>query len=273
MPGFEDASTLAELFTQSAARFGARPMLGERPLLKVEQLESPRSGRKHERRAQGAYAWTSFAQAFEQASAFGAGLRALGLPRGSVVALFADTSPHWFLAAYGAFLVGLSVATVYTSLGAKGVEHALAGCGAAAVVTDAAGVRLLSATAAAADAPRIVLLPPRGADTRAADADAAQAKAALPEGKPVHTWSEALAAGDAADASCRTPPTAKDVALIMFTSGSTGTPKVRAALRMSNTRSLTTEAASRRRVCCSRTARSSPPWRASWSGTRTRRAA
>ena len=138
MPGFEDVSTLAALFVASAARHGARPMLGERPTLSVSHDEA-RGGRKLERRAQGEYAWMSYSearaprrargahesgsigqprvltrvtsrmplaalQALEQASAFGAGVRSLGLPAHAVVAIFADTSPHWLLAAYGCFL-------------------------------------------------------------------------------------------------------------------------------------------------------------------------
>jgi long-subunit acyl-CoA synthetase (AMP-forming) len=117
----------------------------------------------------------------------------------------------------------------YTSLGARGVEHALAESGAAAVVTDAAGARLMSSTQAAADAARVVLLPPRGADDAATDADAAEAKAALPAGKPVHTFRELLSAGQAAGVEARKAPADKDTALLMFTSGSTGTPKARDA--------------------------------------------
>jgi long-subunit acyl-CoA synthetase (AMP-forming) len=50
-------------------------------------------------------------QALEQASAFGAGVRALGLPARAVVAIFADTSLHWLLAAYGCFLEARAMKT------------------------------------------------------------------------------------------------------------------------------------------------------------------
>ena len=222
MPGFEAAATLAELFDASTARFDTRPMLGTRPVLAIHTGASERGGGAHaERRELGPYAWTSYGSAAQQAAAFGAGLRALGMPPRSVVALFADTSAYWFLAAHAAFREGFTVATVYTSLGAAGVRHALAACGAAAIITDTAGARLIAATDAAQSAARVVLLPPRGRDTDAdaVAADAAAARAALPADTVSHTWHEVLEAAERAVEAQRRAPEPADIALIMFTSG------------------------------------------------------
>ena len=222
MPGFEACATLADLFDAAVARHATRPMLGTRPVLAIHAGESEHSRSHHvERRELGPYAWMSYESAAKQVAAFGAGLRALGIQPRSVVALFADTSAHWFLAAHACFREGFTVATVYTSLGAAGVCHALEACGAASIITDAAGARLIAATDAAKKAARVVLLPPRGsdADADAVAADAAATREALPADTITHTWHEVTEAAARAEEAQRRAPEPTDIALIMFTSG------------------------------------------------------
>jgi long-chain acyl-CoA synthetase len=222
VPGYEGADTLSALFELSAARHGARPMLGTRAVLATQ----PSPGRGPAKSELGDFSWLSYQDAAESVISFGAGLRALGLPPRAVVALFADTSAHWLIAAHACFREGFTVATVYTSLGAAGVQQALAASDAAAVITDAAGAKVMAATDAASAAQRVILLPPRAAaDDGAIAADAAVAREALPAATRSHTWREVVDAAPQANEMQRRAPEPADVALIMFTSGSTGTPK------------------------------------------------
>ena len=269
MPGVEAASTLAELFDISTARYSSKAMLGTRPVLATATAEKPdHGGGSHVKRELGPYAWMSYDSAAMQAAAFGAGLRALGIQPRSVVALFADTSAHWFLAAHACFREGFTVATVYTSLGAAGVRHALEACGAASIITDAAGARLISATDAAKKAARVVLLPPRGSDTDAdaVAADAAAARAVLPAGTLSHTWHEVMDAATRAEEAQRRKPEPTDVALIMFTSGRRDSNSARvaaacfqAAKSYSVACIATPSARALPRACSSRTRQSWPP--------------
>ena len=221
VPGYEAAATLAELFDASVARFGTKTMLGTRPVLATYAEKSDRGDGSHMKRSFGPYAWVSYDSAAKQAAAFGTGLRALGIQPRGVVALFAETSAHWFLAAHACFREGFTVATVYTSLGAAGVRHALEACGASSIITDAAGARLIAATDAAKKAARVVLLPPRGSDNDAdaVAADAAAAREALPAETLSRTWHEVTEAAARAEDAQRRKPEPADIALIMFTSG------------------------------------------------------
>ena len=85
----------------------------------------------------------TFAQLGEEAHAFGAGLRALGLkPQPASLAskdhagllIYEDTCAEWFVAAHGAFSQDIVVATSYATLGASAVEKAVKQGGAKAVM-------------------------------------------------------------------------------------------------------------------------------------------
>lgn len=219
VPAFPQAATLAELFIAACdARRDARAV-GTRRVLGV-QATGQQS--KKERLELGCYEWKSYTALAREASAVGAGLRTLGVSNGATVAILADTSAAWFTACQGCLLEGITVATIYTSLGQAGVGHALSQCNPQVVFTDAAGARLIMA--AKAPVPRLVLLPPRGPPSAVAD-DVEHAKAVLPPRAQLTTLAELVQEGDRAGPKERLSPQPHDIALIMYTSGSTGTPK------------------------------------------------
>ena len=225
VPGFESCTSLAELFSASMEARADAPALGQRALLGWHLQERPGKSAQR-RRIQGpSYDFISCRDAFKLASNLGAGLRAMGVLSRGTVAILADTSPSWYLAAQGAFLEGFTVATVYTSLGAAGIEQALRECDPAVVLADAPGVAMMAASSAAATAKRVVLLPPRGADAAAAVEDAATAAVRLPARTPVRTLRELADEGARVGVVGRRMPDHADIALLMYTSGSTGTPK------------------------------------------------
>jgi len=221
VPGYADAATLADLFIAACdARSSARGA-GTR---RVDGVEADASARHHDRLMLGDYEWQTYGDIATQVSAVGAGLRALGLTHGDTVAILGETSMSWFVACHGSLLEGLTVATVYTSLGANGVAQALGQCAPRCVFTDAAGARLM--TAARVSTARVVLLPPRGATTGAAQADnAAHAAAVLPPRTQLITLAELAREGIAGGVDGRILPKPHDIALIMYTSGSSGQPK------------------------------------------------
>jgi long-chain acyl-CoA synthetase len=219
VPAFPQAATLADLFIAACdARRDARAV-GTRRVLGVQAAGQTA---KKERRELGQYEWKSYGTLAREASAVGAGLRALGVSSGATVAILADTSAAWFTSCQGCLLEGITVATIYTSLGQAGVHHALSQCNPQVVFTDAAGARLIMA--AKAPVPRLVLLPPRGPPSAVAQ-DVEHARAVLPPRAQLTTLADLVQEGDRVGPEGRVRPQPHDIALIMYTSGSTGTPK------------------------------------------------
>ena len=64
-------------------------------------------------------------QVHAMASAFGRGLRVLGLKPGEKISLYAETRAEWMVGCLGAFSQNVHVCTVYTNLGDEAVIHAL----------------------------------------------------------------------------------------------------------------------------------------------------
>ena len=221
VPGFSQADTLDKLFIAACDARRDDRAVGTRRVLGVEAAGQQAVSKKH-RLQLGGYEWKTHGTLAREASAIGAGLRASGVSKGATVAILADTSADWFTTAQGCLLEGITVATIYTSLGQAGVQHALGQCNPQVVYTDAAGARLIMA--ARTPIPRLVLLPPRGPPSAVAE-DVENARAVLPPRTQLTTLGDLMREGERVGTAGLVGPQPHDIALLMYTSGSTGTPK------------------------------------------------
>ena len=73
----------------------------------------------------GEYKFTTFREAFNRIEAIGRGLLAIGARPGDKILLFAETRAEWLLTAFAAFRHGLSVVTLYSTLGEEAVKYGI----------------------------------------------------------------------------------------------------------------------------------------------------
>jgi len=154
----------------------------------------------------------TFREFHEKVTQCAAGLLALGLRPGDVVAFWEDTCIEWLLVAHAAWHAGLSITTVYANLGENALEFAVRQTGARAVFTHA---RHVPGILAMAEVPTLTVVLYR---------DRLEAAPSVPA-VPVLSVSELEGKGRRHPASGHRSPAPNDVACIMYTSGTTGDPK------------------------------------------------
>jgi long-chain acyl-CoA synthetase len=151
-----------------------------------------------------------------------------------VAALLAETSSEWMLGAQAALSIGLTITTVYTTLGHEAMLHGLNETEAEVIFVDWEYYDILKEEVlpqcpalkhiviiGKAFVPEKVV----GAEPRPFPTEAQFEGLAWAGGPPVCTLDSLIAAGDAAKDLSDVAPTGDDLAIIMYTSGSTGLPK------------------------------------------------
>jgi long-chain acyl-CoA synthetase len=129
--------TVPQCLDNAAAKYGDLPCMGTRNLLRVDSSQKTRSGNtKIFWHKADTYTYDTYAQVYEQVQAAARGL--VSLPgvldaatakkaAGSeyIVALLAETSAEWQISAQAAFAAGLTITTVYATLGHEAMLHGL----------------------------------------------------------------------------------------------------------------------------------------------------
>lgn len=177
---------LVELMTRSCERFADRPLFGT----------------KRDRR----WEWTSYREFGELTARCRAGLHALGVGRGDVVAVVADNSVEWAVAAYATYGLEAAFVPMYEAQLRSEWEFILDDCG-AKVVFARAGTpyeHLVAARPRLRAVEHVIGLGLPASDPRSFDA--------------------LLEAGARAPVEPANPPPARTAGLI-YTSGTTGQPK------------------------------------------------
>jgi long-chain acyl-CoA synthetase len=136
-----------------------------------------------------------------------AGLAALGVRRGDVVALMLTNRPEFHFCDAGAMLLGATAFSIYNTLGADTVQHVLGNAGARVVICERQFLPVLEQARASTAVEHLVCVDGAGAGTLSLDA-------LLDGGDP---------AFDVAGAAAAVGP--DDVLTLIYTSGTTGPPK------------------------------------------------
>jgi long-chain acyl-CoA synthetase len=153
-----------------------------------------------------------------------------------VAALLAETSAEWMMSAQAALQTGMTITTVYTTLGHEAMLHGLQQTEAEVIFVDWEYYDMLK-DKVLAQCPALQLVVIIGQafvpEKVVGEAEARPFPKAMgpmeelqwAEGPPVTTLDGLIVAGDEKKDLSAVAPSADDLAIIMYTSGSTGTPK------------------------------------------------
>ncbi|KAK9460141.1 eukaryotic long-chain fatty acid CoA synthetase (LC-FACS) [Lipomyces oligophaga] len=221
----DDISTTWELINFIAKRYGDKPCLGSRKLIKLheetklvkkivdgKETSVPKKWNYYE---MSPYTYISYKELLEQVTVFGSGLKSIGV---TLLEMYASTSANWITLAQAAASQSIPIATAYDTLGEEGLTHSLVETEANAIFID--GVLLKSLIRPLAKATLVTTVIYRDS---LADVDLAAFKEAHPS-VTLLSVDELYEKGKEAEIAPN-PLQPEDVSCIMYTSGSTGTPK------------------------------------------------
>lgn len=163
-----ELNSVADMLTVSANKYADKPCLGSRKMVRSEQRDVTLKGsdgkpvtKKFTFPYLTNYEWKTYAQVVDEVKKFAAGLLTLSsssssssssspssssLGFGSRIAMFASTRSEWLISFHGCMSIGLTVCTVYPSLGADALVYSLEQTEVSYIITDAKLIDLLLKT-------------------------------------------------------------------------------------------------------------------------------
>ncbi|KAJ3299400.1 long-chain fatty acid-CoA ligase [Blyttiomyces sp. JEL0837] len=164
------------------------------------------------------YSWFTYKDVNELATAYGSGLRHIGLNPGGKLTLFASTSRDWLIMALSAFSQNITITTAYDTLGEEGLSFSLNEGEVTTLFTNADLLTMMPVIA-----PKVPTLKNIIYNGEPTGAIVEKIKSSFPHLK-VLSLAELKQIGTEHPHE-PTPPKPDDLACIMYTSGSTGNPK------------------------------------------------
>jgi len=220
----EGIETLYDLARDAFKRYGSRNCMGTRKFL---GWKTPGKVKHF-----GETTWRSYAEMGVEAHKFGAALRSAGVqPAPSTttldkvktpcrMAIFENTCAEWMIAAMGAFTQGITVTTIYATLGMDAVQDA--------VVDNMIPVLVCHKKDVAKVMKKAKEMPSLTTIVYTNDLVGPDEKIDIPnnptEKIKIVSFEDFVKSGDT-KAYPPTPPKAETCAVVMYTSGSTGKPK------------------------------------------------
>lgn len=207
--------TLEKLFNYVAKVYSTKNCLGTREYLSEEDEVQP-NGRVFKKYNMGDYKWKSFVEVEQLSAAFGRGLRELGQQPKQNIVIFAETRAEWMISAHGCFKQNIPIVTIYATLGDDGVVHGINETEVTTVITTHDLLPKFKQL--------LAQLPKVNTIIYMEDQLQKAVTTGFKEGVRIIPYSQVVRTGLTSKFEA-TPPTAEDLAIIMYTSGSTGTPK------------------------------------------------
>lgn len=219
----EGVGTLYDLVRDAFARYADRKCMGSRRFLgwKTPKIKEFDEG----------VDWLTYKEMGELAHQFGAALRAVGVEPAPTtttleqikapcrIAIFENTCAQWMIACMGAFTQGVTVTTVYATLGMDAVVEAIQDNSIPVLMCNKKDVaRVVSKAKEMKSLKAIVYTNDLVGPNDKIDMPAA------PRGVSIMSFDDFCKSGDTAKFP-PTPPEPDTCAIVMYTSGSTGKPK------------------------------------------------
>jgi len=210
---FGTCTNLFDTLAEAAKKGGSKPAAGIRTV-----VETSMEGKFEKLVMSKEYEWMTYADYFAAVENFGAGLKKAlpTLAKNDTIVIYAETSRPWMLAAYGCWRQGVTVGTIYATLGEEGALFGIDQSKCKAVVADGKLLKILSKIAKQLKYLKdvIAIVPPP------ADAEAELKEAGI----NIHLMDDLIKQG--ADTPVEaTPASLEETAVLMYTSGTTGNPK------------------------------------------------
>jgi long-chain acyl-CoA synthetase len=238
---YADCTTVHDLMQHSFKKHGPYKAMGTRTFVGMHKPE----GAKFPLKVFGETTWRNYAQLSDEVSAFGRGLRALGMePLGLAeskactekfatmegphcLLIFEETCAEWMISALGAMSQSLPVATSYSTLGMSAVAEAINQTNAPAILCNYKDVERVATLEANCKSLKTIIYTRNYVEANAKPVREAFREKLEGCNLNILGFDEVIALGnsDQNKAIPFTPPTPEHVGLIMYTSGSTGKPK------------------------------------------------
>ncbi|CAF1351912.1 unnamed protein product [Rotaria sordida] len=217
----DQLETLANIPDLCLQRHPHKQTLGVRQIIDVEDEMQP-NGKVFKKFIMGEYEFTTYSEACDRINLIGRGLLSLGLKSGDKVLIYAETRPEWLLTAFAAFRHGLTLVTLYSTLGEEAVKHGINESQVKIIITSQELTFKLDKTLDQIEHIRYVVYFPSLVKTQSTK---------VPNDKnniqfiPLNQLEEQGKNSHIDEYILNKRPDKTDIAVIMYTSGSTGTPK------------------------------------------------
>jgi long-chain acyl-CoA synthetase len=232
--------TIPYLFANACTQYATLEAMGSREIL--ESTGTPHGSRTFYKWKKGPFVWDTFGSVGKKVKSAAASLyktldgqtrREDGSPK--IAALLAETSAEWMMGAQAALACGMTITTVYTTLGHEAMLHGLQETEAEVIFVDWEYYEILKdkVLAQCPALKQVVIIGKAFQPKKCNPPDKhrppfpleAEFEALMYGEAPITTLDALIKNGDPKTDLSAAAPKGDDLAIIMYTSGSTGTPK------------------------------------------------